>query len=217
MVFVFDLDHTLLDTEKLWRSFMNSVLRPYRINWVEFERARELTRKKGPVTPRNIFRTLFLVTKKKFGKSIEEQSLNYVRRNAHYFYYPDVFRVIPKLPGGKILITRGDKMLQGSKVCRKSFRRLFDRIYITSNLKAGTLRRVAARNKGQLLVFVDDRPEEHKAALRLPSVLSIHLLRSNTSHKPLVHSRCFVVKNLEQLRRLLPKLGRMEKDEQRKK
>ena len=211
MVFIFDLDHTLLDTTKLMRAYVRDVLRPLGVTWPVFHEAlmRDHDRRtlRKPTTPRSIFRALSELTGKTHAPQVEEKFLQYVRGNAHTFFYPDVFHVLPALEGKKILLTKGSRAIQQAKVEHKSVKSLFNHVYVTPHLKAGMLKKIAARARDEKLIFVDDWHKEHRAALQvIPGLVSVHIVRKGSEREPFAHPRCFVVQNLQQLKRITPLL-----------
>ncbi|MDO8558196.1 MAG: HAD hydrolase-like protein [bacterium] len=209
MVFVFDLDHTLLDTEKLLRSYVRDALRPYGVSWQIFKKAlskdKRLRSRRGCATPRTIFSSLSSITKRTYPISLQRQLLKYFRIHAHNFFYPDVFRILPTLHGKKILLTKGNRVIQASKLQHASVRSLFDRIQVTPHVKAGRLKRIVATfPPGERIIFIDDWHEEHKAALKvMPQLTSAHMIRRGRDRKRVAHRRCFMVQNLKQLKSLV--------------
>ncbi len=207
MIFVFDLDHTLLDTGKLRRAYARDILQPLGVTRPLFQKALSIDRSRRtvrrPTTPRSIFRALSEVTGTSYTPQDEKRFLRYWRDNAHRFYYADVFRILPALPGRKFLFTKGSRAIQKTKLLHRKFRSLFGRISIMSRPKVVELRRLAKRFPGEQIIFVDDRHDEHEMALKaIPGLVSVHMVRRGHTRQPVAHRRCFMVQNLIQLKRL---------------
>lgn len=217
MVFIFDLDRTLLNHRELLRAYVRDMLGAYGVTWPKFEKElrKDYARRPGYLhtTPRSILSVARRTTRGAFPKNAERQLLRYYKKHAPRFYYPDVFRVIPALPGKKILLTRGSRVLQGAKMKNRAVRALFDAMYVTPRRKSEWLRRLVGKTREERYVFVDDWHKERSAALRaIPHLIGVHLkrraqlLRPAQKRQPFAHPRCFVVQNLLQLKRLMPKI-----------
>lgn len=205
-LWIFDLDHTLLDTNRLLKACVAGSLSAYGISWQLFERALALDRKKRETGAGNIFESLAELVPVLNKREAQKKFVEWISENCRDFLYPDVFEIIPRLEGDKILLTRGARSIQEAKISNRDFRNLFSRTIITNQMKVIALKALAKEFGGRRMVLADDSEREHAAALdAFPELVSVWIRREGASERLFAHHRCFVVQNMYQLEKIFAK------------
>jgi len=163
MLIVFDLDHTLFNTDFLKRDFCDVFSRcgvPEDTFWQTFHQSYDM----NPSEPgtyaieKHLTIVPSLTSKKK--TEIHEALVNTVMSRGVQYLYPEVLAVLAELKQNHdlYLVTKGNDSFQKLKISATNIGHLFKEIFIVSQTKEQVLKKITA-GKGRV-INVNDRHDE---------------------------------------------------------
>lgn len=158
MIIIFDLDYTLLDTEKLKKDI--AVIFNYSVKEFNADYKKLFADKKIPYSPYKHIR--FLKKEKRiFSVAARDKKMDVLAKNTKKYLYTEALEVLEKFKkrGDKlILISIGDINWQNKKINALKIRKYFYRIIVIKRKKCGNLE-FLKKEKDKILIINDNAGE----------------------------------------------------------
>lgn len=201
MIYVFDLDNTLLDSIKLKKSL--AAIMHFSENEFKISRDKYFAGKNNLYSPLQHVKILYekreisLKQRKKFLEDIKKMAAN-----VDTFIFPEVKKILKSLSGRNndlVLLTHGDLSWQRLKLKHMSIKKFFNKIIITDKDKIKKLRFL--KNINEKIVVINDNVKENlliKKYLPQAEIFLIHGPHAkNIKHKERVYKLKDVLKIYE--------------------
>jgi N-acetylglucosamine kinase-like BadF-type ATPase/FMN phosphatase YigB (HAD superfamily) len=209
MKLIFDFDHTLFSTKKLYSAFKEAFLKlgvEENLFWETFEKSKGRGRDYKPE------RQFKLIQKSrpeiKIGKL--KKSFEKILKTAPRFLYNDVSAFLKKWSkeADLILLSYGEDNFQKLKIENSGIKKYFKKIIVTKDIdKTKPFKKLFSENKK--IVFVEDNPQALlKTKASFPQIMTVRINRGEGKYcqKPNHRRIDFSIKNLKELNKILKRL-----------
>ena len=210
MKLIFDFDHTLFSTRKLYFA-LKEAFRKIGVGESLFQETLEKSRRKGKgrvYKPNKQFK-LIIKAKPEISLKKLERAFKKVLSKAPKFLYKDTAQFLRKWQrkSNLILLSYGEEKFQKDKIKASKIRRFFKRIIITQDINKLKSSKKIFQNKGKA-IFVEDNPQVLSKIKKIfPNVIMIRINRGEGKYakEPNNPQIDFSINNLKELEKILKK------------
>lgn len=205
MKIIFDLDHTLYSTKRLYFTWVES-LGEIGIKEELFERIFKESKGGGDLYDKKIIFDLLIKEKPEIDCKLLEERWARSHDRSEELVYPDVLPFLGKFKNYDFyLLSYGRNEIQRYKIKRANLEHFFKEIHITRDIdKVSVVGEIL--DKTEKAVFVDDNPDVlAKVKGEYSEVITVRINRGEGKHRdwPDNPEIDFSIKNLKQLERIL--------------
>ena len=206
MKIIFDLDHTLYSTKKLYNTFVEA-FKELGLNEKLFHKTFEEAKRGEDLYNKERHFNLIVEYEPSISHESLEQKWREVLDGSIGFLYPDVFPVLERLKEkySLYILSYGMENVQKDKIEGSNIKGLFKEIYITRDIGKTSILEKILKEK-EKAVFIDDNIEVlSKVRRNFPDVVVVRINRGEGRYKeyPDNSEFDFSIKNLEELERII--------------
>lgn len=206
MKIIFDFDHTLFSTKKLYSALVKS-FKEIGISKELFQKTFKRSKSKRGLYNKGKHFDLIIKNKPGINHEILQEKWEKALNKSDRFLYTDVLPVLEKFKNeyNLYILSHGMEDVQKDKIEKSKIKKFFKKIYITKDInKASALKKFL--KKTEKAIFIDDNQEAlSEIKKKFPNIITVRINRGVGKYKnyPNNPEIDFSIKNLRELEKLL--------------